>query len=59
MIIVGGRQSSNSRKLYRLASDICPRTYFIETAAELDGIRHRAVRYGWDYSRCIHAGLYY
>ena len=38
MIIVGGRQSSNSRKLYRLASDICRRTYFIETAAELDGI---------------------
>ena len=38
MLIVGGRQSSNSRKLYRLASDICRRTYFIETAAELDGI---------------------
>lgn len=39
MIIIGGRQSSNSRKLYRLAAEICPRTYFIETAAELDGIR--------------------
>ncbi len=39
MVIVGGRQSSNSRKLYRLAADICPRTCFIETAAELDGIR--------------------
>ena len=39
MIIVGGRQSSNSRKLYRLAADICPRTCFIETAAELDGIQ--------------------
>ena len=38
MIIIGGRQSSNSRKLYRLAADICPRTCFIETAAELDGI---------------------
>ncbi|MDO4867541.1 MAG: bifunctional 4-hydroxy-3-methylbut-2-enyl diphosphate reductase/30S ribosomal protein S1 [Clostridia bacterium] len=38
MLIIGGRQSSNSRKLYRLASDICRRTYFIETAAELDGI---------------------
>ncbi len=39
MIIIGGRQSSNSRKLYRLATDICPRTCFIETAAELDGIQ--------------------
>ena len=38
MLIIGGRQSSNSRKLYKLASDICRRTYFIETAAELDGI---------------------
>ena len=38
MLIVGGRQSSNSRKLYKLAADICRRTYFIETAAELDGI---------------------
>ena len=38
MLIIGGRQSSNSCKLYRLAADICRRTYFIETAAELDGI---------------------
>ena len=38
MIVIGGRESSNSRKLYRLAADICRRTYFIETAAELDGI---------------------
>ena len=37
-LVVGSRQSSNSRKLYKLASDICRRTYFIETAAELDGI---------------------
>jgi len=38
MIVIGGRDSSNSRKLYRLAAEICPRTHFIETAAELDGI---------------------
>ncbi|MGX8705722.1 MAG: 4-hydroxy-3-methylbut-2-enyl diphosphate reductase, partial [bacterium] len=38
MLVIGGRESSNSRKLYRLASDICRRTHFIETAAELDGI---------------------
>ena len=38
MLVIGGRDSSNSRKLYRLAADICRRTYFIESAAELDGI---------------------
>ncbi len=38
MIVIGGKQSSNSRKLYRLATEFCRRTYFIETAAELDGI---------------------
>ncbi|MCQ2437681.1 MAG: 4-hydroxy-3-methylbut-2-enyl diphosphate reductase, partial [Clostridia bacterium] len=35
MIVIGGRDSSNSRKLYRLAAESCPRTFFIETAAEL------------------------
>lgn len=38
MLVIGGKESSNSRKLYKLASDICRRTFFIETAAELDGI---------------------
>ena len=38
MIVIGGRDSSNSRKLYQLAAAICPRTYFIESASELDGI---------------------
>lgn len=38
MIVIGGRESSNSRKLYQLAAEICPRTYFVESASELDGI---------------------
>ena len=38
MVVIGGRESSNSRKLYALASKLCPRTCFIETAAELDGL---------------------
>ena len=38
MLVIGGRESSNSRKLYRLASDLCPRTHFIESAAELEDI---------------------
>ena len=39
MIVIGGRQSSNSEKLYQLAKKSCPRTYFIETADELDEIQ--------------------
>ena len=38
MIVIGGRESSNSRKLFELCRGICPRTYFIETAAEIDSI---------------------
>lgn len=34
MIVIGGRESANSRKLYQLTRAICPRTYFIETAQE-------------------------
>jgi len=39
MIVIGGKQSSNSRKLYQLAAERCPRTYFVESASELDGIK--------------------
>lgn len=39
MIVIGGRQSSNSEKLYRIAHANCPRTYFIETASELDSLQ--------------------
>ena len=39
MIVIGGRQSSNSEKLYQLAKKSCPRTYFIETADELEQIQ--------------------
>ena len=38
MLVVGGRESSNSRKLYRLALECCCRSHFIETAADLDGL---------------------
>ncbi len=41
MIVIGGRESSNSRKLCALAGAICPRTHFVETAAELDGLEFR------------------
>ena len=36
MIIIGGRSSSNSKKLYETAYENCPNTVWIETASELD-----------------------
>ncbi|NLG37662.1 MAG: 4-hydroxy-3-methylbut-2-enyl diphosphate reductase, partial [Clostridiales bacterium] len=38
MIIVGGRNSSNTRKLYEICRKICPETYEIETAEQLERI---------------------
>ena len=38
MVVIGGRHSSNSNKLYQLARAQCPNTYFIETARELKNI---------------------
>ncbi len=36
MIVIGGRNSSNSGKLYQICSELCPKTYFVQTAEELD-----------------------
>ena len=35
MVVIGGRSSSNSKRLYELCKDACPNTVFIESAAEL------------------------
>ena len=35
MIVVGGRHSSNTKKLYEVCSNSCSRTYLVETASEL------------------------
>ena len=35
MIVIGGRDSSNTQKLYSLCKNVCPKTYCIETAADL------------------------
>jgi len=35
MIIIGGKQSSNTRQLFRLARKIQPQTYFVETAEDI------------------------
>ncbi len=38
MIVVGGKNSSNTEKLYRICKENCEATYWIESAAELAGI---------------------
>ena len=35
MIVVGGRQSANTRKLYDVCRAVCPRTILVERAAEI------------------------
>ena len=41
MIVIGGRHSSNTNKLYNICRKSCDRTYLIETAAELEHISFR------------------
>lgn len=36
MVVIGGRQSSNTAKLFSVCKSKCERTYLIESAAELD-----------------------
>jgi len=38
MIIIGGKHSSNSRKLYEICKNQCENTFFIQTADDLEGI---------------------
>ncbi len=35
MIVIGGRESSNTRKLYEISKRNCPKTYHVETARDL------------------------
>jgi (E)-4-hydroxy-3-methyl-but-2-enyl pyrophosphate reductase (IPP and DMAPP forming) len=35
MIIVGGKNSGNTRRLYQISSSLNPRSYHVETAEEL------------------------
>lgn len=37
MVIIGGKHSSNTIKLYEIASNLCSNTWIVETALELDG----------------------
>ena len=35
MVVIGGRHSSNTAKLFEVCASLCPKTYSIETAAEI------------------------
>lgn len=35
MIVVGGKNSANTTRLYHLCKEVCPQTYHIETVDEL------------------------
>ena len=39
MIVIGGRNSSNTQKLYEICSGNCPETYLVESADELPDIK--------------------
>ena len=43
MIIIGGKNSSNTKKLYEIASKNCKDTILIETKDELDGINFNSI----------------
>ena len=44
MIVIGGRHSSNTAKLYEICSEVCARTYFIQTLDDLHLALPKAVR---------------
>ena len=47
MIVIGGRRSSNTNKLYEICKQACRRTYLVETAAEVErSFYHGALNVG-------------
>ena len=36
MIVIGGKNSSNTKKLYEICSERCKNTYFIQTKDDLE-----------------------
>ena len=45
MIVIGGRNSSNTQKLYEICRRECENTYYIQTLADLDFDRFQSVQY--------------
>ncbi|MGN1083390.1 MAG: bifunctional 4-hydroxy-3-methylbut-2-enyl diphosphate reductase/30S ribosomal protein S1 [Lachnospiraceae bacterium] len=44
MIVIGGKQSSNTRKLYETAKNACGNTYYIQTLVDLDLSQFKSFR---------------
>ncbi len=40
MVVIGGKSSSNTQKLYEICKEECANTYYIQTAADLDAKLH-------------------
>lgn len=45
MVVIGGKSSSNTRKLYEICRGICSNTYFIQTKEDLDSTEFRRFDY--------------
>lgn len=44
MVVIGGRHSSNTQKLYEICSDECKNTYYIQTLADLDSDSFQSIQ---------------
>ncbi len=45
MIVIGGRQSSNTQKLYEICSKECEQTFFIQTLVDLETMPFQSIRH--------------
>ncbi len=43
MIVIGGKKSSNTRKLFEISKKLCPNTYHVETAADIPAERYNKI----------------
>lgn len=43
MIVIGGKKSSNTRKLFEIAKSNCPHTYLVETIADIPQERYKKI----------------
>lgn len=44
MIVIGGKHSSNTQKLFEICKGVCKNTYYIQTLADLDSDSFRSVQ---------------
>ena len=53
MVVIGGYNSANTRRLAEVCAELQPKTYHIETAQQLDPGLVRECRQGWSDGRCF------